>query len=74
MINMIVKYTIPYQKLVRFLNKRIKDKLINILKKEFNRKEEWQEKLEYQWVLGVSIKFKVEGLSLYRIVVKFSES
>lgn len=56
------------------MNKRIKDKLINILKKEFNRKEEWQEKLEYQWVLGVSIKFKVEGLSLYRIVVKFSES
>lgn len=53
---------------------RIKDELIDILRNEFNRKEEWEGELEYQWVMGISIKFKAEGVNLLRVVVKTSES
>lgn len=53
---------------------RIQDELIDILRAEFNREEEWQGEKEYQWVMGISIKLEPEGLSLLRVVVKTSES
>lgn len=51
-----------------------KDDLVKLLRKEFEHKDKYQGKWEYQWVMGASIRKETLEEYLVRVTVKTSES
>lgn len=48
--------------------------LIKLLRNEFEHSEEYKGKVEFQWLMGVSLKQRTSAECLVRVTVKTSES
>lgn len=56
------------------MNKDRQAEVINLLRNEFEHAEEYQGKVESQWLMGVSLRQETSAKYLVRVTVKTSES
>ena len=56
------------------IEKNLKDDLVKLLREEFEQKQEYDGKWEYQWVMGIGLRKLTSDEYLARVTVKTSES